>query len=362
MQNYYNDLSIFEAVKPEDNKTVLKIFDFDGTIFNSPTPNRDLWDKKTLGKLMGDFSMSGYGWFQNTLTLDDKYIEGIDFNDSVVDEVNKSMKDPNNVTVLLTGRNKTFLGQIKKIVYEKGLEFDEYGLKPHNDFNPETTFGFKTWYVKDLVEKYNPAKIEVWDDRAKHIKKFNELLDTFNIPYEVHHVDVPDINIKNTDLEKELVEKLIADPRANRKKPAKRFNQQQQKKEKKERKPIFWAVYLHPESHGILTSSLEQEIPEGWKLFAHHMTIAFGNIKGDDVKEFIDNNLGQEAELTAVAVGMSDEAMAVRIESNVPSDNKIPHITVAVPEGGKPVKSNFITNWKKLDTPIKLKGKIGAQY
>jgi hypothetical protein len=53
-------------------------------------------------------------------------------------------------------------------------------------------------------------------------------------------------------------------------------------------------------------------------------------------------------------------AMAVKVEG-YPSNNAIPHITVAVnPNGGKPVMSNDITKWQ----PVKhfmLLGQVGEQ-
>jgi len=80
------------------------------------------------------------------------------------------------------------------------------------------------------------------------------------------------------------------------------------------------------------------------------------------VQKFISQNMGKDVELTAVELGKSNDAMAVKIQSNVPSQNDLTHITVAVPPDGKPVKSNFITNWERLPEPIKLRAKIGAEY
>jgi hypothetical protein len=41
------------------------------------------------------------------------------------------------------------------------------------------------------------------------------------------------------------------------------------------------------------------------------------------------------------------------------SDNKIPHITIAInPNGGKAFMSNDITDWNTLETPITLYGII----
>ena len=42
----------------------------------------------------------------------------------------------------------------------------------------------------------------------------------------------------------------------------------------------------------------------------------------------------------------------------MPFSPKIPHITIAVAPGAKPVESNYISTWKELDNPIILKGKV----
>jgi hypothetical protein len=68
-------------------------------------------------------------------------------------------------------------------------------------------------------------------------------------------------------------------------------------------------------------------------------------------------DLGKEVTLTVTDLGLSDMAMAVKV-SGYPSNNEIPHITIAVnPNGGKPVMSNAITNWVKIK-PFNVSGKV----
>lgn len=105
---------------------------------------------------------------------------------------------------------------------------------------------------------------------------------------------------------------------------------------------LYSAVVLDNGSRAALLSRVEDMIPDGWNVIAHHMTIVFG--KGVPNKE----DLGQEVTLYVEAIGISDMAMAVRVEG-YPSTNTIPHITIAInPDGGKPVMSNYITKWQKI--------------
>jgi hypothetical protein len=103
----------------------------------------------------------------------------------------------------------------------------------------------------------------------------------------------------------------------------------------------YSGVLLDTASRTKLLSMIGGEIPEGWKVFAHHMTINMGPLKDKD-------SVGKNAVLTVTHLGLSDMAMAVRV-SGYPSKNDIPHITIAInPNGGKPVMSNNITKWQDI--------------
>ena len=113
---------------------------------------------------------------------------------------------------------------------------------------------------------------------------------------------------------------------------------------------LYSCVLLDNQSKSTLLSMVGDRIPEGWKVFAHHMTINLGELKDKA-------DLGKEVTLTVEALGLSDMAMAVRV-SGYPTKNEIPHITVAVnPEGGKPVMSNQISKWQPIKT-FMIKGVV----
>lgn len=121
---------------------------------------------------------------------------------------------------------------------------------------------------------------------------------------------------------------------------------------------MFASLVLDDNSAKKLVEATKQYIPEGWKIFAHHMTINFGKGLPEDLK----GDLGAVKTIKATEIGVSDMAIAVRVEG-YHSDNDIPHVTIAVntAEGGKPVMSNQITNWTKLENYINLSGKVSEQ-
>ena len=113
---------------------------------------------------------------------------------------------------------------------------------------------------------------------------------------------------------------------------------------------LYSCVLLDNQSKSTLLSMVGDRIPEGWKVFAHHMTINLGELKDK-------TDLGKEVTLTVEALGLSEMVMAVRV-SGYQTKNDIPHITVAVnPEGGKPAMSNQITKWQPIKT-FMIKGVV----
>jgi predicted kinase len=104
---------------------------------------------------------------------------------------------------------------------------------------------------------------------------------------------------------------------------------------------LYSCVLLDKASHNKLIDRFALDIPDGWKTFAHHMTITMGELKDK-------TDIGKEVILKVTKVGLSDMAMAVQVDG-YPSKNVIPHVTIAVnPEGGKPKDSNDITKWQDI--------------
>jgi len=118
-------------------------------------------------------------------------------------------------------------------------------------------------------------------------------------------------------------------------------------------KILYSAVVLNDQSKTALMQRFGSNLPDGWVVYCHHMTIIFGKGIEDE------NELGKEVELTVTELGSSNMAIAVKVDG-YPSSNAIPHITVAVnvANGGKPFMSNKITDWGSIDLghPLLLYG------
>lgn len=71
--------------------------------------------------------------------------------------------------------------------------------------------------------------------------------------------------------------------------------------------------------------------------------------------DYLNTRVGETFSIVINGIGISNKAAAFKIaEYSVVCANKIPHITIATFNGGKPVDSNNIIEWKAIE-PIILK-------
>lgn len=124
---------------------------------------------------------------------------------------------------------------------------------------------------------------------------------------------------------------------------------------------IYFGIFIDKQSKQDILNLLQENnvpIPKDWKLINHHMTIAFNN-KSDEAIQLFNlyaDKFNSTESLTIDAIGISDDAIAVRVQYNEPIANKIPHITVAIPQNGKPVNSNYIKDWFPIENNLIVNG------
>jgi hypothetical protein len=116
----------------------------------------------------------------------------------------------------------------------------------------------------------------------------------------------------------------------------------------------YSAVVLDEKSRSRLIERFKDLISEGFEIIAHHMTINLGEINPE-----YENYLGMSVRLVVNDIAMDDKVIAVGV-SGFHSKNSKPHITLAVNRkaGGKPVMSNYLTNWQILKRPLLISGKV----
>jgi hypothetical protein len=123
----------------------------------------------------------------------------------------------------------------------------------------------------------------------------------------------------------------------------------------------YTAVVLDDKSRDKLLKIFGEHIPEGWKVFADHMTMNLGKI--DNIPENVQYLGMKNIYLSVNDFAVNDYVLAVGVSvtnANIKSSNAKPHITVAVNEsmGGKPKMSNDLKDWQTFKRPFLLSGTV----
>lgn len=123
---------------------------------------------------------------------------------------------------------------------------------------------------------------------------------------------------------------------------------------------MYVAIVLAEESHDKLVDKFGHLWGSSWKTYAHHMTVHMGRPNNEEI-----SLIGQYFSFTVDSIAKNDKVVACGVSKESIDDhvlvhvvNKRPHITLAVNvrEGGKPVMSNQLESWEKIE-PIIVRGR-----
>ena len=122
----------------------------------------------------------------------------------------------------------------------------------------------------------------------------------------------------------------------------------------------YSAVMLDQQSIEKLKKAFNNNKPENFVYEAkdyslpHHMTITMGALE----KYNQNYPVGENITLEVTGYGISGDAMAISVKPPFDISEKIkqPHITFALPPGGKPFLSNKIENWTPIDNTFSVTG------
>lgn len=99
------------------------------------------------------------------------------------------------------------------------------------------------------------------------------------------------------------------------------------------------------------------------KVYLDHCTLLFHTQDYPELKEYLDNHIGFEYCMRITSIGISDKVAAFGVDIYAKLNNggsiccnKHPHITICTMNGGKPVESNNIKDWKKINNVILING------
>ena len=144
-------------------KTKIEIFDFDGTLVDTPLPDTGKHEYQVKTGKPWPYE----GWWGRHESLDMNVFD-MPVVPMVIDAYKKAKADPNTIVVMLTGRQSKLAGDVRKILDAKGLSFDEYQYNRGGE-----TGDAKMKDMDYLLNKYpQVTEIEMWDDRVAHVPRF----------------------------------------------------------------------------------------------------------------------------------------------------------------------------------------------
>jgi hypothetical protein len=189
----------------------LHLYDFDGTLFQSPM-YPSWWGDKG-------------GWWSSPVSLGPPCVpdkpSGGWWNEKTVASAKRSIADPNVWAIVCTGRGDgTFARyRVADLLKQKGLNFDEVFLKDGGD-----TAAFKKKVIEKLLVRHPVIEeVHIWEDRLNHLAdfvKFVEKLGRKGVPHPVRDKQEPCV------IPKDEVPELVADgllPEAVLRRTATRF-------------------------------------------------------------------------------------------------------------------------------------------
>lgn len=116
----------------------------------------------------------------------------------------------------------------------------------------------------------------------------------------------------------------------------------------------YTGIILTEESKDKLLAQVN--IPEGWEVVAHHMTMKIGPLHDEDRAL-----VGTEQIMSVVGICENENVVTVRVQTDVLCANDVKHITVAINKaaGAKPWMSKKVKEHEySLVQPILLMGKV----
>lgn len=143
--------------------TKIAVYDFDGTLFRSPE-KPESWAE---------------GWWGNPVSLNPPVVPeapGVGWwNDSVVQRAKDDIANGDVFAVLLTGRlAKKFTARVKDLLAHAGLKFNRLYLAPGGD-----TEAYKLRVLGELLSEFPTVTgVDIWEDRANHLAKFADFVES----------------------------------------------------------------------------------------------------------------------------------------------------------------------------------------
>lgn len=178
---------IMETVGDPLDINKIAIFDFDGTLMDTPLPEEGKieWEEKTGSPYPHK------GWWSKRESLDTEVFNIQPIKSTIRDYVIEN-DVPNTYMVMLTGRLPNQKDQVENILHSYDIVFDEYHYKDDGD-----TLKSKLNTIVSLLNRFpNVELIEMYEDREPHAIAFEEWGKENDVNIKVNLVTKPQLDFK----------------------------------------------------------------------------------------------------------------------------------------------------------------------
>lgn len=349
---------------------------YSSPVFKTPLPNPALWNGPTIGLLSSqDVFVNGGWWHDNRIlaatgqgaALEEKAAWEGWWNEKVVELVKLSIKQPDALCVLLTGRSESgYADLVKTMVTSKGLDFDMAGLKPKvspTNQRFHSTMHFKQLFLNALMETYKDAEeIRVYEDRPKHTKGFRDFFAEYNRrqnvartrgPLNAEVVQVADA----TTMLDPVVEVAEVQHMINFHNDAIAAGRSQSRKQKlRIKKTVFFTSYMigaDDTQRLIKLAQIPSNIP-GHELKFHGNNILI--CPRPAPSSILDKVGGMNSPMTWEVTGTAcfeNSIWAARLRpvpatAKIHTDNPVPLVVLALRKGARPIDAGKISDWQAI--------------
>lgn len=154
-------------------KSRIVVYDFDGTIFDSP--NEEL-GRVRYQQLTGA-KYPHRGWWSRHESLNPPLVPTLPddswYRCNIVEKYFEDRYRQDTMMVLITGRMCKFESRILQILNHKNIKFDQYHFVDKRDLQGNNTLQIKCQKINRLIKPFHNT-IELWDDREEQIEVYRE--------------------------------------------------------------------------------------------------------------------------------------------------------------------------------------------
>ncbi len=172
------------------------IWDFDGTLFNSP-------DREEGSSLYLEGTGKNWpfgGWWGRIETLMPPIVPDPPPRERLIawtyEQYVKAKADPDAYNVLLTGRPYKNRKRVQEILRHFEISFDEEYYRGMRGLDGNDTFDIKCNIIENRLVHNSLEEMEIWEDRREHIGKFTAFAGKIKSKFKLKKVVVHDVEMQ----------------------------------------------------------------------------------------------------------------------------------------------------------------------